>query len=64
MGVINYSGVSKFKSLNRAIKRGLMSPEGFIYPNRPFNNRKSIKGSRSINELKKQIYGNIKFREA
>lgn len=56
----NYSAVSKFKSVRRAIRRGhvdIMS--GVIYPNRPFNNRKPTIG-RSHNQLKKKIYGQIR----
>lgn len=60
-------GVSKFKSVRRAIKRGNVSLEGVIYPKRPFNNRKNSSRrkdihSRVINEKKKAIYGQIKQR--
>lgn len=56
----NYSAVSKFKSVRRAIRRGHVDLVfGIIYPNKPFNNRKSTKG-RSNNELKKKIYGQFK----
>ena len=61
--------VSKFKSIKRALKRGHMSPYGEIYPRRPFNNRantsnRSGKHSRSINKIKKQIYGELKYKRA
>lgn len=60
--LINPSGcieaVRKFKSVRRAIRRGLVSPLGFIYPKRPFNNRKPTSG-REENELKKKIYVRI-----
>lgn len=64
-GLKNFDAVSKFKSINRAIKRGLVAPNGVILPKRPFNNRantSSRKGvhSRTTNELKKQIYGQFK----
>lgn len=56
----NYSAVSKFKSVRRAIRRGHMDLVfGIVYPNRPFNNRKPTTG-RSHNQLKKKVYGRIK----
>lgn len=56
----DYSAVSKFKSVRRAIRRGHMDLVfGLVYPNRPFNNRKPTIG-RSHNQLKKKIYGRIK----
>ena len=51
----NYSGVSKFKSIRRAIKRGHVSIWGDVYPRRPFNNRKSNPQRRKLRE----IYGQI-----
>lgn len=47
-----FDGVKKFKSSNRAIKRGHMSTIGSIYPNRPFNNRKN----KDFQDLKRKIY--------
>lgn len=56
----NYSAVSKFKSVRRAIRRGHVDLFfGVEYPNRPFNNRKPTLG-RSHNQLKKRIYGQLK----
>lgn len=56
----DYSAVSKFKSVRRAIRRGHVDLfTGIIYPKRPFSNKKCTKGRR-INELKKQIYGTYK----
>ena len=56
----DYSAVSKFKSVRRAIRRGHVDLfTGIIYPKRPFSNKKRTKGRR-INELKKQIYGTYK----
>lgn len=56
----NYSAVSKFKSVRRAIRRGHVDLMfGIVYPNRPFNNRKPTMG-RSHNQLKKRIYGQIR----
>lgn len=50
----NYSGVGKFRSIRRAIKRGKASLWGDIYPNKPYNNRKSHK--KSINAEKRRLY--------
>lgn len=56
----NYSAVSKFKSVRRAIRRGRVDLfTGIIYPTRPFNNRKHTSG-RKINTLKQQIHGELK----
>ena len=56
----NYSAVSKFKSVRRSIRRGHIDQScGIIYPNRPFNNRKTTIG-RSHNQLKKRIYEQIR----
>lgn len=56
----NYSAVSKFKSVRRAIRRGHVDLMfGIVYPNRPFNNRKPTSG-RTHNQLKKRIYGQIR----
>lgn len=51
---------SKFKSVGRAIRRGLVSPYGDVYPKRPFNNRTSKNGTRPYNELKKKMYEQLK----
>lgn len=63
--LITYEGVHRFKSIRRAIRRGHVTTEGIIIPKRPFNNRANTskrKGvhSRSTNELKKKIYGQLK----
>lgn len=61
--IFNFGGVTKFKSVRRAIKRGKVDIiTGIVYPRRPFNNRKPTLG-RSFNESKKQIYGIIKGRK-
>ena len=57
--LITFQAVEKFKSVRRAIRRGKVSPEGIIYPNRPFNNRKPSKG-RKLNKDKKVLYGKLK----
>ena len=63
--LITYNGVHRFKSIRRAMRRGHVTTEGIIMPIRPFNNRANTskrKGvhSRSTNELKKKIYGQLK----
>lgn len=50
----DYSGVKKFKSIRRAIKRGHVSIFGDVYPKRPFKNIKSKKGNVTYN--KKRLY--------
>lgn len=62
-----FEAVKRFKSINRAIKRGLVSPFGELYPKRPFNNRKNTcrrknADSRETNTLKKTIYGKLKYK--
>ena len=51
-------------SRRRAIKRNHVTEEGFLIPKRPFNNRantskKKKAHSRSVNEYKKNIYGQL-----
>lgn len=65
--LITFEAVKRFKSINRAIKRGLVSPFGELYPKRPFNNRKNTcrrknADSRETNTLKKTIYGELKYK--
>ena len=57
-----YEAVSRFKSVGRAIKRGHISLDGFIYPKRPFNNAKHDKNS--LNDRKKMIYEQLKHRKS
>lgn len=57
-----YEAVSRFKSVGRAIKRGHVSLDGFIYPKRPFNNAKHSKNS--LNGRKKMIYEQLKHRKS
>lgn len=56
-----YEAVSKFKSVRRAQRRGLVTPYGTIAPRRPFNNRKRTLG-REFQLKKENIYGQIKQR--
>lgn len=60
-----YYGVGKYKSVRRAIRRGHLTSDGILIPRRPFNTRANTSErvgihSRSTNELKKQIYGQLK----
>ena len=57
-----YEAVSRFKSVRRAIRRGHVSLDGFIYPKRPFNNAKH--GKNSLNDRKKMIYEQLKHRKS
>lgn len=50
----DYSGVRKFKSIRRAIKRGHVSIYGDIYPHRPFKNISSKAGN--ITYKKKRLH--------
>lgn len=56
-GILNlrdFSGVSKFKSIRRAIKRGHVSIFGDVNPKRPFKNIRSKKGN--VTYAKKRLY--------
>ena len=64
LNLISYSGVTKFKSIRRAMRRGLVSTTGVIYPKRPFNNRSRNKGTRPLELRKEAIYGQLKHRQA
>lgn len=56
----NYSAVSKFKSVRRAIRRGHVDLIfGIVYPNRPYSNKRTTPG-RSHNQFKRKIYEQIK----
>ena len=50
----DYSGVKKFKSIRRAIRRGHVSIFGEVYPKRPFKNIASKKGN--VTYRKKRLY--------
>lgn len=58
----DYSGVKKFKSLRRAIRRGHVSIFGEVYPHRPFKNISSKKGNVTYN--KKRIYEQLTHRNS
>lgn len=50
--------VKRFKSVNRAFKKGYITSYGYILPKRPFNNKKHTKG-RKANIEKKRIWQRI-----
>ena len=50
----DYSGVKKFKSIRKAIRKGYVSIYGDVYPKRPFKNIKSKRGN--ITYMKKRLY--------
>lgn len=57
----DYSGVKKFKSIRRAIKKGFVSIFGDVYPGRPFKNtptRRNRKGkiAKTHTYIKKRLY--------
>lgn len=59
-----FDGVSKFKSIRRAMRRGHVTPWGTVAPKRPFNNRSRKKGTRPLEIEKERIYGQLKYRES
>ena len=59
-----FDAVSKFKSVRRAIKRGHVSLDGIIFPNRPFNNRSRKKETRPLEIEKERIYEQLKHRKS
>lgn len=59
--LVDYSGVRKFKSIRRAIKRGHVSIFGDIYPKRPYNNRKRNKQG-DITYERRKIYEQFRKR--
>jgi len=54
--LITFNGVKKYKSVRRAIRRGHMSLDGMLYPNRPYNNRKD----RPLEDQKRILYKELK----
>ena len=57
-----YEAVKRFKSVRRAIRKGYVSLDGFIYSKRPFNNAKH--GKNNLNNRKKMIYEQLKHRKS
>ena len=56
-----FSGISKCRSIRRAIKRGHISMFGDMYPKRPFNNRQRNKKG-DVTYQRREIYEQIKPR--
>lgn len=59
-----FAGVSKYKSIARAIRRNHATINGILIPRRPFNNRANTSirtdaHSRSMNEEKRLIHKNL-----
>lgn len=56
-----FDSVRRFKSVQRAFRRGHLTNYGVIVPNRAFHNRKNTckrgKDSRAFNTEKKRLYG-------
>lgn len=55
INLVTYEAVGRFKSVRRAIRRGLVSPYGVIYPKRPFGNTNT-----KMNRIKREIYEQLK----
>lgn len=53
-----FEAVGKFKSVRRAIRRGHVSLDGFIYPKRPFGNTNT-----KYNRIRRAIYEQFKHRK-
>lgn len=65
----DYRGVTKFKSIRRAIRRGHVSIFGDVYPGRPFKNisTKRNRNGKVVNVkthtyIKKRLYEQLKHR--
>ena len=57
----SYHAVNRFKSIRRAIRRGLVTYLGWKAPKKPFNNRKRTLG-REMQTNKQRIYESIKYK--
>lgn len=57
----SYHAVNRFRSIRRAIRRGLVTYIGWEAPKRPFNNRKRTLG-RLMQTNKQRIYESIKYK--
>lgn len=58
VNLATFVAVNKYKSIRRAMRRGLVAWDGTLYPRRPFNCRKPTRG-RKFNEDKKKIYAEL-----
>lgn len=58
--IYQYAGVQQYKSVWRAMRRGHVSLDGTVYPNRPFSNSKASSKrknrGKTFNEFKKEVY--------
>lgn len=54
-----YVGVSKYKSIRRAIRRGHVSIWGELFPRRPYNNRKLNPQRKKLREIYEQVIKRI-----
>ncbi len=58
---ISPEAIGKYKSIERAIRRGHLTQDGRIVPKRPFNNRSNTSKRKGVdsrnNEVKKTLYG-------
>lgn len=59
-----FDGVSKFRSIRRAMRRGHVTPWGTVAPKRAFNNRNRNKGTRPLEIEKERIYGQLRHKQA
>jgi hypothetical protein len=60
--LFSYEGVSRYRSIRRAMRRGNVTPFGTVAPKRPFNNRSISKGTRPLQVKKRRIYEQLKHR--
>lgn len=58
--LMSFDGVSKHRSMARAMRRGLVTLFGTSAPKRPFNNRSRKSGSREQQVEKERFYNEIK----
>lgn len=58
---ISPEAIGKYKSIERALRRGHLTQYGRIVPKRPFNNRSNTSKRKGVdsrnNEVKKTLYG-------
>lgn len=59
-----FDGVSRYRSVSRAMRRGLVTLFGTVAPKRPFNNKSRKSGSRNQQVEKERFYHELKGRTA
>lgn len=67
LSLVFFECVRKFKSVNRAFRRGHITDTGYIIPKRPFNNRANTSKrrgvhSRKLTNLKRKVYAELRQR--